>query len=48
MDLGPLPGKLSLKPVDTGLGRGAVHGVGDLFGLAGVDSRKVVIALGPR
>ena len=34
LDLGPLLGKLSLKLVESGLGRGAVHGVGDLFGLA--------------
>ena len=34
LDLGLLLGELLLKVVDPGLGRGAVHGVGDLFGLA--------------
>jgi hypothetical protein len=34
LNLGPLPGELPLEFVDPGLGRGAVHGVGDLFGLA--------------
>ena len=34
LDLGPLLGELPLKLVDPGLGRGAVHGVGDLLGLA--------------
>jgi hypothetical protein len=34
LDLGPLFAELPLQLVDPGLGRGAVHGDGDLFGLA--------------
>ena len=34
LDLGPLVGELPLKFVDPGPGRGAVDGIGDLFGLA--------------
>ena len=34
LDLGPLYAELLLEFVNAGLGRGAVHGVGDLFGLA--------------
>ena len=34
LDLGLLLGELLLKLVDPGLGRGAVDGLGDLFGLA--------------
>ena len=32
--LGLLAGELPLEFVDAGLGRGTVHGVGDLLGLA--------------
>ncbi len=34
LDLGLLLGELPLKLVDAGLGRGAVHGLDDLLGLA--------------
>lgn len=34
LDLGPLFGELLLEFVDAGPGCGAVHGVGDLSGLA--------------
>ena len=34
LDLGLPLGELPLKFVDLGLGRGAVDGLGDLFGLA--------------
>jgi hypothetical protein len=34
LDLGLPPGELLPEFVDAGLGRGAVHGVGDPFGLA--------------
>ena len=34
LDLGLPLGELPLEFVDSGLGRGAVHGLGDLFGLA--------------
>jgi hypothetical protein len=34
LDLGPLLGELLLEFVDAGPGSGAVHGVGDLSGLA--------------
>ncbi len=34
LDLGVLLGKLSLEIVDASPGRGAVHGIGNLLGLA--------------
>jgi hypothetical protein len=44
LDLGLLLGEVALKLVDPGSGRGAVHGVGDLLGLA-VERLPRLIAL---
>jgi hypothetical protein len=46
LDLGPLLGELSLKVVDAGLGRGTVHGVGDLLGLAVERLPRLLTVLG--
>ena len=46
LDLGPLLGELSLKLVDAGLGRGAVHGLDDLLGLAVERLPRLLTVLG--
>ena len=46
LDLGLPLGELSLQFVDAGLRRGAVHGLGDLFGLAVERLPRLLTVLG--